>query len=103
MALLPQGCAYFNIIARPANAAPPSRALNERITLAVLRDTRNVPTVSTQLEGEYSLTDVCLSVPCIVSAQGIQQVIVSQLPPNEHQTLHHSADVLRDAIALIMP
>jgi L-lactate dehydrogenase len=74
-----------------------------RITRAVLRDTRSVLTVSTLLEGEYGLNDVCLSVPCIVSAQGIQQVIVSQLPPDEHQALHHSADVLREAINLIMP
>ncbi len=74
-----------------------------RITRAVLRDTRSVLTVSTLLEGEYGLKDVCLSVPCIVSARGIVQVIESELSPDEKRSLKHSADVLRDAIALITP
>ena len=70
-----------------------------RITRAVLRDTRSVLTVSTLLEGEYGLRDVCLSVPCIVSAQGIDKVIESQLSPAEKDALARSAAVIRTAIA----
>jgi len=72
-----------------------------RITRAVLRDTHSVLTVSTLLNGEYSLSDVCLSVPCIVSANGIEKVIVSQLPPGEYQLLSNSANVIHTAAQLI--
>jgi len=70
-----------------------------RITGAILRDEHSVLTVSTLLDGEFGLHDVCLSVPCIVSGNGIEKVLESQLTPNENKSLHHSSDVLKEAIA----
>ena len=69
-----------------------------RITRAVLRGENSVLTVSTRLEGEFGLQDVCLSVPCIVSGRGVERNIVSKLPKDEEAALAASAAVLKEAI-----
>lgn len=69
-----------------------------RIVGAILRDERSVLTVSTSLNGEFGLTDVCLSVPCIVSATGIHQIIDGKLTQEEITALHSSAHVLQNIL-----
>ncbi|MEA3327388.1 MAG: L-lactate dehydrogenase [Chloroflexota bacterium] len=72
-----------------------------RITRAILRDAHSVLTVSTLLNGEFGLDDVCLSVPCIVSSHGIEKVIASQLTEGETESLKNSASILKSANASI--
>jgi L-lactate dehydrogenase len=69
-----------------------------RITGAVLRSQNSVLTVSVLLDGEYGLRDVCLGVPCIVSAKGVEKVLTAALPEHELAALHASAAVLKEAI-----
>ena len=69
-----------------------------RITGAILRGQRSVLTVSTLLQGEFGLQDVCLSVPCILSHRGVVKIIDNDLPENEKKSLSFSAAVLKDAI-----
>jgi len=70
-----------------------------RIVEAILRNQRSVLTVSTLLDGEYGLRDVCLSVPCIVSEDGVENVVECRLPEEEHALLTASSEVLKEAIA----
>ncbi|MGC9397128.1 MAG: L-lactate dehydrogenase [Anaerolineae bacterium] len=70
-----------------------------RIVGAILRDTHSVLTVSTLLQGEYGLEDVCLSVPCIVAQEGITRIAAATLLPDEQKALENSASVLKEAIA----
>ena len=70
-----------------------------KIVSAILRGQNSVLTVSAMMEGEYGLTDVCLSVPCIVSGQGIACVIEANLPSHEQEALSASAAVLKRAIS----
>jgi len=70
-----------------------------RIAKAILRDENSVLTVSTKLDGEFGLRDVCLSVPCIVSAKGVKRIIENNLPDNEAAALAASASVLKKAMA----
>lgn len=70
-----------------------------RISAAILRGESSVLTVSTLLEGEFGLHDVCLSVPCIVSRSGIERVIDSRLPEEEAAALLASAKVLQQSFA----
>ncbi len=70
-----------------------------RITGAILRNQHSVLTVSTLLDGEYGLRDVCLSVPCVVYEAGVERIIVADLAPEEQEALERSAAILRDAIA----
>jgi L-lactate dehydrogenase len=69
-----------------------------RITGAILRGERSVLTVSTSLDGEFGLRDVCLSVPSIVSESGVVKIIESQLPERELAALTASASVLKKAM-----
>ncbi len=69
-----------------------------RITGAILRGQNSVFTVSIMLEGEFGLRNVCLSVPCIVSARGVEKIIESPLPENELAALSSSAATLKQAI-----
>ena len=70
-----------------------------RIVGAILRGERSVLTVSALRDGEFGLKDVCLSVPCIVSQDGVERVVESRLPENERESLSKSAALLRQAIA----
>ncbi len=69
-----------------------------RIVQAILRDSHSVLTVSVKLKGEYGLEDICLSVPCLVSKDGIEKVLVADLSEKEHEALKHSASVLKKSM-----
>jgi L-lactate dehydrogenase len=70
-----------------------------RITAAVLRGQNSVLSVSTLLDGEYGLHDICLSVPAILSHNGVSEIIQSRLPESEQAALEGSAQVLKNALA----
>jgi len=70
-----------------------------RITEAILRNRKSVLTVSVCLQGEYGIDDVALSIPCLVSAQGVEKIIEGKLPAREQAALENSANTLRKYIA----
>ena len=72
-----------------------------RITEAIIKDQRSVLTISTILHGEYGISDVMISVPCLVGRNGVEEVIIGRLSDDEHQRLKQSAGVIREAIASI--
>ncbi len=67
-----------------------------RIVVAILRNEHGVLTVSTLLNGEYGLSDVCISVPCIVSNTGVERIIEGNLTDDELRALHASAAVIQE-------
>jgi L-lactate dehydrogenase len=67
----------------------------QRICEAVLRNEHAVLAVSTVLDGEYGLTDVCLGTPCVVGKNGIERIIELDLDEEECKALHRSAETLR--------
>jgi L-lactate dehydrogenase len=69
-----------------------------KITASILRKQNSVLTVSTMLNGEFGLKDICLSVPCVVSDSGIEKIITSPLDGEERVLLNRSADVIKKAI-----
>lgn len=70
-----------------------------RIVGAILRSENSVLTVSTRLDGEFGLRDVCLSVPCMVGRRGVSRIVESRLPETERLALNASADILKQALA----
>lgn len=70
-----------------------------RIVGAILRNEHSVLTVSTLLEGEYGLQDVCLSVPCILSQSGIERIIEGKLAEKETLALQASAAILKERLS----
>jgi L-lactate dehydrogenase len=69
-----------------------------RIVGTILQDQRSVLPVSTLLEGEYGLRDVCLGVPCVVGQGGVREIVQAPLLPVEMESLLKSASILQAAL-----
>lgn len=69
-----------------------------RICEAIVRDERVVLPVSTLLTGQFGLSDLYLSLPCLVGAGGIEQVLVPDLNESEAAAFLNSAAVIQKAI-----
>jgi L-lactate dehydrogenase len=69
-----------------------------RITAAILRSQNSILSVSTLVESDFGIKDVCLSVPCVVSDCGVTRIIESPLTSKELASLSNSASILRKAI-----
>jgi L-lactate dehydrogenase len=65
-----------------------------RITGAILRDEHSILTVSSLLDGQYGVKDVCLSVPAIISKTGIIRILDLQLNESEERMFRESAKTL---------
>ncbi|HEY3358876.1 MAG TPA: L-lactate dehydrogenase [Polyangia bacterium] len=70
-----------------------------RLTEAILRHQRTVLSVSSLVEGYLDIRDVCLSLPTVLSRDGIERVLRLELAPEEIAGLHRSANVLKGLIA----
>ncbi|MBU7218628.1 malate dehydrogenase [Staphylococcus gallinarum] len=79
--LLGNGSAYY----------APASAIYSMIA-AILKDQKRLLPSIALLEGEYGFTDICLGVPTILGANGIEQVVELQLSKDEQQQLQISAD-----------
>jgi L-lactate dehydrogenase len=66
-----------------------------RISQTILRDEHSVLTVSVELEGEYDISGLCLSVPCVVAENGIERIIDTELSAAENKALKNSAEILQ--------
>ena len=72
-----------------------------RLAEAILEDQKSVLPVSRMLNGEYGLSDVCLSVPSVIGINGVEHAILPTLDTKELDALRHSAAVLKENIAEI--
>ena len=59
----------------------------KRICEAVVRNEKSILPISTMMTGEYGITDVVLSFPCIVGSDGCETKIPITLNQEESQAL----------------
>jgi L-lactate dehydrogenase len=69
-----------------------------RIVEAIIRDGRTVLSVSSLIEDYYGISDVYLSLPCVVNRNGVERILRLDLSPAEVTGLRQSAAVLRSLI-----
>ena len=69
-----------------------------RIAESIIRDENSVLPVSSLMEGEYGLEDLCISVPTLVSQKGAEQVLEIPLDEKEHEKLRQSAAELKKVL-----
>lgn len=72
-----------------------------RIVGAVLRDENSVLAVSTLINDYYGISDVCLSIPCVVNRHGVEKFLRLELSEVEQEQLKHSAETLKGIIKKI--
>jgi len=70
-----------------------------RIVGTILQDQNSVLTVSTYLDGDYGLYNVCLSLPCVIGQGGVKRIVQTELYPEEQSALERSAQILKNGIA----
>jgi L-lactate dehydrogenase len=66
------------------------------IVETILRDQHSVLPVSSLMQGQYGLQDVCLSLPTVVGRNGVVQVLELPLDEEELAGLRRSAEVLQE-------
>jgi L-lactate dehydrogenase len=66
-----------------------------RICEAILRDERSILPVSTLLTGQYGISGVYLSLPCVMGRGGVERVIEIPLDEEERAGLRASSEILR--------
>ncbi len=66
-----------------------------RIAEAIVRDSHTVAPVSVLLNGEYGLSNLCLSIPAVVGNEGAEQVLEIAFDEEEMEKLRKSAGELK--------
>lgn len=61
-------------------------------------DDHTIIPISTLLQGEYGISDVCLSVPAKLGAAGVEEILELPLYENELEALRNSANTLKSAL-----
>lgn len=64
----------------------------------ILRDSNNIRTVSTFINGRYGVNDVCLSLPAVIGGHGIEKEVSPALTDDEIAKIQASADALKKVI-----
>mgnify|MGYP001032608175 CR=1 FL=1 len=81
VSLYGSGSAYF----------APSAAIAEVIR-TILKDERRSLCVSSYLNGEYGLKDICIGVPCILGKNGIEKIVELELNSSESELFLKSVE-----------
>ncbi len=69
------------------------------IVEAILGNYRSVLSVSTLMTGQYGITDMCLSLPSVVGANGIEEVLTLPMSEEEERGFRESAQKLKSFLA----
>ena len=68
----------------------------KRIIECVTGNENSILTVSSYLDGEYGIKDICLSVPTIVNSKGIETILEVPFAEQEIKSLRYSANALKE-------
>ena len=63
---------------------------------SILNDYKKIIPCSVFLDGEYNLWDICIGVPCIIGANGVESIIDIELNQSEENLLSQSAIKVRE-------
>lgn len=69
-----------------------------RICEAIVRNEHVILPVSTVLTGQFGISDLCLSLPCVLGAEGVEHVLEPDLDDAERAAFAHSASVVGAAL-----
>ncbi len=66
----------------------------------ILRGERRLVNISSVMDGPYGLEGVALSIPTLISENGVEEVLELRMSETERQQFEHSAAVLKKAIGV---
>lgn len=85
----------FEIVKQKGNTCYGVAVAAMRIVSSIIHDVEEVLPVSTELAGEYGISDVALSVPCIIGRNGAVPVGYMQLDEEEMKKLKAAAEKIK--------
>ncbi|MCL6447250.1 MAG: L-lactate dehydrogenase [Armatimonadetes bacterium] len=88
--------AAYEVIARKGATYYAVGLAVKRICESILRDENSILTVSGLIDGEYGISDVCLSLPSIVNRRGRVRILPVPMSAEEEEALRHSAAALKE-------
>ena len=94
------GAEIVNLLKTGSAFYAPSAAVAQMID-AILHDTRQVLPCTVLLDGEYGVRGLFTGVPCRLGAGGLIEVIDVALSAGERDALHHSAEAVRQMVAVM--
>ncbi len=65
----------------------------------IVHDAKAVLPLSTMMHGEFGMEDVCVSMPCVLGAKGVEKVNLPRMNDEEIKELVASADSLKEITA----
>ena len=68
------------------------------IVEAILGNHRTVLSVSALMTGQYGISDICLSLPCVVGAHGIEEILTLNISQEEERGFRASAEKLKSTL-----
>jgi malate dehydrogenase len=68
---------------------------------AVLLDQKRLLPCTAYLDGEYGVDGLYMGVPVKLGAAGIEEIVELELSDDEHQAFQHSADAVREVVAVL--
>jgi malate dehydrogenase len=68
---------------------------------SIVRDRKSLTPVSTLLEGEYGASNVCLGVPAVLGANGIEKIVELKLDSSEREIFDRGVASVKTAISEI--
>ncbi|MCR4834725.1 MAG: L-lactate dehydrogenase, partial [Butyrivibrio sp.] len=69
-----------------------------RICECIIRDEKSILSVSSTINGEFGIEGVCLSMPAIVGADGVETLVPISLDDKEKEKLQESASTLKKVL-----
>lgn len=87
-----KGCTEFGIA-----------SIVSQIIMSILHNERAVIPLSAHLEGEYGESGISIGVPCILSDQGVEQVLEIDLTYDERRAMRKSCDIVRENLDKVFP
>ena len=69
-----------------------------RICECIIRDEKSILSVSSTINGEFGIEGVCLSMPAIVGADGVETLVPISLDDKEKEKLQESAATLKKVL-----
>lgn len=70
----------------------------KRIATAIVKDEHAVLPISSLMQGEFGLNDICLSIPTVIGQNGVEKVVDIYLNNDENDKLQTSAKALKDVL-----
>ncbi len=68
----------------------------------ILRDEKKVLPASVLLDGQYGESGVQVGVPCVIGANGVEQIVVDNITDEELALFKHSCDVVRGNVQIAL-